>query len=190
MANSSGDVYEDITKLYKMIEDLASAARVPNISVAGAKLAFSQNVDAAGVPGVRTPTGWGDLDPPGGGGYPVAPACDLIAPASGRCAIFWGVLASVSTTTAGGNNERAGMGVDVVSGGGFGALAHSTALDNPAMLQVDQASEYLKASIMGFKVASGAIPGQEFHLSTRFYRHNSASLGVEFIGPWIAVLPL
>lgn len=188
MANPSGDVYEDIAELYRIVEGLASSARVPNISQLDNKMTFSQNV--TGVAGTRTPTGWGDMDAPGGMGYPVAPSVDVLAPPSGRVLVMWGMLAGVWTTTAGGASERAGMGAEVNSGSGPGALAHSASSDKPAMLQVDQASELHRASIFGMKVCAGAIPNTRFYITTTFYRHNAASFGVEYIDPWLLALPL
>jgi hypothetical protein len=187
MANPSGDVYEDIAELYRIVEGLASAARVPNVSQIIAKMQFSQNI--TGVAGTRTATGWGDMDP-GGMGYPVAPSGQVLAGPSGRLLVMYGMQAGVWTTTAGGNNERAGIGAEVNSGSGFGALAHSTSSDAPAMLQVDQASEQHRASIFGMKVCAGAIPNTMFYVTTRFYRHNASSFGVEYINPWLLLLPL
>lgn len=171
-----------IKDMQRRLRDLEVAPRVPQVTQRAEASQFSQNITLTEY--TRTPTGWGDLD-----GSPAITQINLTVPQNGRLLLLWGCMAGTWTTTAGGANERAGMGCRVGTTG-VGATIYSGASDGPAMLIDELASHKMYANIAGFKVVGSMPPGANANASIEYYRANSSSFGVFFNNPWLTALPI
>lgn len=172
-----------IKEMQRQIRELQTSSRVPQVTgLGGTKTQFSQNPSLTEY--TRTATGWGELDGP-----PPPIEVNIKVPESGRVLFIWGCFGGVWTTTAGGNNERLGMGCRVGTTGVGGSI-YSGSDTAPAMLIDELASHKIYASITAMKVVATMPPRATCNGTIEYYRHNASSFGVFVNNPWLMALPI
>lgn len=178
MANPSGDVYEDIAEIWRVVESLSTAARMPQISQDGG---LKVDRDTGGISGTSG-TVWGPL-----AGGTVSPSVTVRVPRSRRLLCQFGAKAAVVTSTAPNNYEMAAMTVQI-------PLIHAANAGDQAQLYAATPSSVIYANISNtvvIEVLDPKQPGDEVTINTVFSHLNpSGSVSHHFQYPWLIVTPL
>lgn len=189
MANPSGDVYEDIAELYRIVEGLASAARMPQYSADASRL--QAVADDSGITS-DAPAAWGDLSG-GAGGLTIGAR----VPVSGKILVSFGAyLGAKTTASAFGLWENVAMGV-LVKGGPDGLVPPATTLHLP---QISAAYNYVEGTATVSVRSQVSVAGSfvldctgydKLQLDAQFIANNKVQSAATYVlAPWMHCQPL
>lgn len=189
MANPSQDVFADIAELYRMIESLSTAARMPQYSNDANRLQAIS--DDSGITSAA-PAAWGDLTG-GAGGLTIGAR----VPVSGKILVSFGAYMGAKTNaTAFGYWELVSMGV-LIKGGPDGLVPPATTLHLP---QYGSAYNYIEGtttvaarsqvSVMNSFVLD-CTGYDKLQLDAQFLASNKVQSAATYVlGPWMHCQPL
>lgn len=189
MANPSGDVYEDIAEIYRRLDDLATSARVPQLTQNEARL--QALADDTGVTG-SLPNSWGDIVGGGVNGLTIAAR----VPASGRILISHGAYIGAKTNaTTFGTWDLVSMGV-LVNGATDEVTPPATTIHQP---QYNSANLYIEGTTsvavrqqanIATSIVIDASGFTRVQVDTQFMRQNLQSAATYVQGCWLHVQPV